>query len=220
MSIKALVAVRSGSQRVDNKNIRPFAGSNLLEIKLEQLNRINNLDGIVVNSNDQGMLDIAHAHGCEIVKREEYYASNLVSMSEVYKNMAENFDADIVAYINVTNPLIKDETIYNAIETYKKNLDKYDSLNSAHLIKEFMFRDNQPINYDLRHQPRSQDLPDIYALNFAINIISRENMMQNMNVVGFKPYIYGIDEVEATDIDNQVDFDFAEFVYNQRSYMY
>lgn len=215
MSIKALVAVRSGSQRVQNKNIRPFAGSTLLDIKLEQLKRIKNLDGIVVNSNDMEMLDIARSHGCEAVKRDEYYASNTVSMSEVYKNMAENFDADVVAYINVTNPLIKDETIYNAIEIYKKNEGKYDSLNSAHLVKEFMFQNNLPINYDLRHQPRSQDLPDIYALNFAVNIISRENMIKGMNVVGFKPYIYGIDEVEATDIDNQIDFDFAEFIYQK-----
>ena len=216
MSIKALVAVRSGSQRVQNKNIRPFAGSTLLDIKLEQLKRIKNLDGIVVNSNDKEMLDIALSHGCEAVKRDEYYASNIVSMSEVYKNMAENFDADIVAYINVTNPLIKDETIYNAIEAYKKNEEKYDSLNSAHLVKEFMFQNNLPINYDLRHQPRSQDLPNIYALNFAISIISRENMIQGMNVVGFSPYIYGIDEVEATDIDNQIDFDFAEFIYQKQ----
>lgn len=217
MGIKALVAVRSGSQRVHNKNIRPFAGSTLLDLKLEQLKRIKNLDGIVVNSNDKEMLDIALSHGCEAVKRDEYFASNSVSMSEVYRNMAENFNADIVAYINVTNPLIKDDTIYNAIEKFKKNVDMYDSLNSAHLVKEFMFQNNLPINYDLRHQPRSQDLPDIYALNFAISIISRKNMIQGMNVVGFKPYIYGIDEVEATDIDNQIDFDFAEFLYKRQN---
>lgn len=216
MGIKALVAVRSGSQRVQNKNIRPFAGSTLLDLKLEQLKRIKNIEGIVVNSNDKEMLDIALSHGCEAVKRDDYYASNSVSMSEVYRNMAENFNADIVAYINVTNPLIKDDTIYNAIEKFKKNMDIYDSLNSAHLVKEFMFQNNLPINYDLRHQPRSQDLPDIYALNFAVSIISKENMIQGMNVVGFKPYIYGIDEVEATDIDNQIDFDFAEFLYKRQ----
>ena len=72
------------------------------------------------------------------------------------------------------------------------------------------------MNYDLRFQPRSQDLPDIYALNFAINIIERDKMIEGRNVVGFKPYIYGIDEVEATDIDNQIDFDFAEFIYKRK----
>lgn len=213
MKIKALVAVRSGSVRVKNKNIRPFAGSTLLEVKLAQLKRIPEIDGIIVNSNDDEMLKIAADMGCETVKRDEYYASNSVSMSDVYRNMAENCDCDVIAYINVTNPLLKDETISKAINMYMDNTDKYDSLNSAHLIKEFMFKDNLPINYDLRHQPRSQDLPDIYALNFAISILSREKMIECKNVVGYRPYIYGIDEVEATDIDNPIDFEFAEYVY-------
>ena len=215
MKIKALVAVRSGSVRVKNKNIRPFAGSTLLEVKLAQLKRIPEIDGIIVNSNDDEMLKIAADMGCETVKRDEYYASNSVSMSDVYRNMAENCDCDVIAYINVTNPLLKDETISKAINIYMDNIDKYDSLNSAHLIKEFMFKDNLPINYDLRHQPRSQDLPDIYALNFAISILSREKMIECKNVVGYRPYIYGIDEVEATDIDNPIDFEFAEYVYKK-----
>lgn len=217
MSIKALVAVRSGSVRVKNKNIRPFAGSTLLEIKLEQLKRIKELDGIVVNSNDDAMLAIAKKMGCETVKREPYYASNEVSMSDVYRNMAENLDAEDIAYINVTNPLLKDETIANAIRKYKENKKegKYNSLNSAHLIKEFLFENNMPINYDLQNQPRSQDLPDIAALNFAISIISREEMIAGKNVVGSRPDIYIIDEVEGTDIDNEIDFQFAEFVYRK-----
>lgn len=216
MKIKALVAVRSGSTRVINKNLRPFAGSNLLELKLNQLKRIKLLDGIVVNSNDDEMLAIAKNLGCETVKRDEYYASNTVSMSDVYKNMAENIDTDVIAYINVTNPLILDTTIEKAIKTFIETENRFDSLNSAHLVKEFLFKDNQPINYDLKHQPRSQDLPDIAALNFAINILRKETMIQNKNVVGNKPNIYIIDEVEATDIDNLIDFEFVEFIYNKR----
>lgn len=214
MKIKALVAVRSGSVRVENKNLRPFAGSSLLEVKLDQLKRIKGLDGIIVNSNDDTMLEIARQKGCETVKRDPYYASNTVSMSDVYRNMAENCDCDVIAYINVTNPLLKDETIEKAIEEYR-NMTEFDSLNSAHLVKEFMFLDNKPVNYDLQHQPRSQDLPDYYALNFAINIISREKMIQCKNVVGERPWIYGIDEIEATDIDNPIDFEFSEFVFNK-----
>lgn len=218
MKIKALVAVRSGSMRVKNKNIRPFAGSTLLEVKLAQLKRIDSLDGIIVNSNDPTMLNIAQNMGCETVLRDPYFASNTVSMSDVYKNMAENCDCDVIAYINATNPLLEDKTIVDAITSYKKMVAEgaFDSLNSAHLVKEFLFKDNLPINYDLRHQPRSQDLPDIAALNFAINIISREKMIECKNVVGYHPNIYLIDEVEATDIDNPIDFDFAEFVYRRK----
>lgn len=214
--IKALIAARSGSLRVQNKNIRPFAGSTLLEVKIEQLKRINNIDSIVVNSNDDEILDISSKLGVETIKRDSYYASNTVSMSDVYKNMAENMDCDVIVYANCTNPLIEDKTIWDVIEFYK-NHDEYDSVNTAHLIKEFLFKDNLPINYDLRFQPRSQDLPDIYALNFAVNVISKQKMIECKNVVGVKPYIFRVDPVEATDIDNQIDFDFADFVYRKRN---
>lgn len=215
MKVKALIPARSGSQRVKNKNIRKFASSSLLEIKINQLKRIKNIDGIIVNSNDDTILEIAKDLGCETVKRDDYFASNTVSMSDVYVNMAQNFDGDVIVYTNATNPLLKDSTIEKAIETFKSFNGKYDSLNTAHLIKEFLFKDGRPINYDLKKMPRSQDLPDIYAINFAVSVITKENMIKMRNVVGSKPYIYGIDEVEATDIDNPIDFEFAEYIYKK-----
>lgn len=213
MKIKALIAVRSGSERVANKNLRAFAGSNLLTVKINQLKRIQALDGIVVNSNDQVMLDIAESLGCTPVQRDPYYATSQVCMSDVYEHMAHNIDTDFILYANCTNPLIKDRTITDALATFRRNIGQYDSLNSAHLVKEFLFYNNLPINYSLTNQPRSQDLPDYFALNFAINIISRENMIRYKNVVGSTPFIYGINETEAIDIDNPIDFSFAEFVF-------
>ena len=215
MKIKALVAVRSGSVRVDNKNIRPFSDSSILEIKLRQLLRIKTLDGIIVNSNDDTMLKIAENLGCETIKRDDFYASNTVSMSDVYKNMAEHCDCDTIVYANVTNPLVKDISIHKAIEQFKGLGDKNDSLNSATILKEFIFKDNLPVNYDLRHQPRSQDLPDYYVLNFAINILSRESMIECKNVIGYKPLLFELPRIEATDIDEIIDFEFAEFVYKR-----
>jgi CMP-N-acetylneuraminic acid synthetase len=215
MTVKALVAVRSGSQRVLNKNIKPFAGSTLLELKIRQLSRIKALDGITVNSDDDEMLKTAASMGCETVKRDERYASNSVSMSEVYKNMAENFTGDVIVYANVTNPLIRDETIETAVSRFIGFNGAYNSLNSGHLIKEFMFKENKPINYDLLRQPRSQDLPDIYALNFAVSVILRKDMIKFKNVVADKPFIYGINEIEGMDIDTPLDFEFAEFCYKK-----
>lgn len=215
MKISALIAARSGSVRVQNKNIRPFAGSTLLEVKIEQLKRIKNIDEIVVNSNDDEILSIAERCGAIPVVRDPYFASNTVSMSDVYRNMAENMNCDVIVYANCTNPVIKDQTIFDIVEFYKQNIGTYDSVNSAHLLKEFMFRDNLPINYDLRHQPRSQDLPNISALNFAVNVLAKETMIECKNVVGYKPFIYNIDQIEATDIDNPIDFFIAEQVFTK-----
>lgn len=214
-TIKALIAARSGSLRVKNKNIRPFADSNLLTIKINQLLGIKGIDGVVVNSNDDETLSIAKSLGCEVVKRESYYASNTVHTSDLFVNMASNIDCDVVLYANCTNPLIENATIEKAINLYIEKSDTNDSLNTVHLVKEFLFKDGKPMNYDLNNVPRSQDLPDLYSINFAVNIISRDHMIKRKNVVGLHPYLYDIGRIEGTDIDDQIDFDFAEFYYKK-----
>ena len=215
MVIRALIAVRSGSVRVPSKNIRPFAGKTITEYKIEQLLRIKELDGIVVNSNDDEILELCSKYEVELVKREPYFASNEVSMSEVYKNMAECFTGDVVVYANATSPLLSDKSISSAINLYKDLDEKFDSLNTTHLIKEFLFLDGRPLNYDLKKQPRSQDLPDIHAINFALSIISKGKMIEYSNVVGLHPYLFVLEEKESTDIDSLLDFEIAEFLFKK-----
>lgn len=212
--IKALIPVRSGSVRVKNKNIKAFANSSLLEIKIKQLLRIKELDGVVVNSNDEEMLEIAKYLGAETFKRNEYFATSEVSPNELYVNIAENFTADIIVFANATNPLIKDETIIKAINLYK-NLEFNDSVNTVNFVKEFLWLDGKAINYNPDKKPRSQDLPDIVSINHAVNILSRDLMLKRKDIFGYNPLLLPIDKIEAIDIDDEVDFEFAEYMYNK-----
>ena len=215
MSIKALIPVRSGSQRVINKNMRPFAGSSLLEIKIKQMLRIPELDGVVVNSNDDEMLALARSLGAETVKRPEEFATSCATNS-MYKFVAETFTADTMVYANCTSPCIRDEVISECIRTYFQKLGEFDSLNTGNEVKEFLWKDNQPINYDPAHTPRSQDLPDILMLNFAINIIDRQHMVDIAHYIGKKRYIHKISREDAVDVDDMLDFEFAEFLYKKQ----
>ncbi len=214
---KALIMVRSGSQRVKNKNFKPFANSNLLEIKINQMKRIKSIDGIVVNSNDDEMLEFAKSMDCETIKRDPYYATDEISPNELYVNLAETFPGDIIVFANTTSPLVKDETFEKTIKAYFDNLNKYDSLNTGHLIKEFLWLDGKAINYTPSKKPRSQDLPDIISLDSAVNVIARERMIECRNFVGKNPNIYIIDAEEGLEIDYPIDFEFAEFVYKKRN---
>lgn len=214
--IKALIAVRSGSERVKNKNIRTFADSSLLEIKIKQLSQIPCLDGIVVNSNDSLMLERARKLHCETIQRGQIFADPTTSMSDVYVNMAENFPADYIVYCNVTNPLIENATIEKAITMFQELRKEHVSVNTAHLIKEFMYMDGHAINYDPMNQPRSQDLPEIFALNFAVNVISRTDMIRFKNIICPEHLLLPVSEIEATDIDSELDFAIAEFLYKRK----
>lgn len=209
----AVIAARSGSIRVKNKNIREFNDSTILELKIKQLKEIKQLDKVIVNTNCEEIMKIALSAGAECVRRDDYFASNTVSMSEVFKNIAENTDSEYIMYANATNPLVETKSYEDAIDIFFKNNDKYDSLTSCHDVKEFLYMDNKPLNYDPKNQPRSQDLPNVIALNFAISILSRDNMIKFKNILGETPYFFKLDEIEAIDIDTNLDFFIAEKVY-------
>lgn len=58
MKITAVIPIRSGSQRVKDKNLRPFANTTLMENKIEMLLQVPELDSIVVNTNSEEAIKI------------------------------------------------------------------------------------------------------------------------------------------------------------------
>lgn len=58
--ITAVIPIRSGSQRVRNKNLRPFASTTLMENKIEMLLKVPELDSIVVNTNSEEAINIVN----------------------------------------------------------------------------------------------------------------------------------------------------------------
>ena len=83
MKITAVVPVRKGSQRVKDKNLRPFAGTSLLEIKLNMLLNVPEIDSIVVNTNSEAAIELVEEEyqGTKVsfYRRSEYYASSIAA---------------------------------------------------------------------------------------------------------------------------------------------
>lgn len=213
--LKALIPARSGSERVTNKNLRPFCGSSLLELRVRQLLQCNDLDGVIVSSNDPKTLELVERMGAEIHLRDEMYASNSISMSSVYANMASEIECDDILYALVTTPLVTTETFEAAIAEYRALPSRHDSLTSVADVKEFMWRDGCAINYDPSNIPRSQDLPDVVRLTFSVSILPRELMITKRSCMGQTPKLIKVDDIEAIDIDTPLDFLIAEWLYNE-----
>ncbi len=60
MKITAVIPIRSGSQRVKDKNLRPFADTNLMELKIKNLLQVPELDSIIVNTNSEEAIDVVN----------------------------------------------------------------------------------------------------------------------------------------------------------------
>jgi len=213
--VTAIIAVRKGSKRIPEKNIRPFAGTSLLEIKLKQLCRIDGIDEIIVSTDCEKMSKIAMSHGAVVFMRDARLASDHVPMNEVYEYLAGLASCDHVMYVHVTSPLLKDASIDRCIREYQNMSPERDSLATVKSLKEYLWDKEGAINYDPSFHPRSQDLPEIYALNFAINMIPKDLMIKNRNIVGRKLHPVVLDNIESIDVDYQEDFDVAELIYKE-----
>ena len=214
--ITAVVAVRKGSQRVPNKNIKPFANSNLLEIKLNILKKVSNIDEIIVNSDCDEMLAIGKKYNCLTHKREAYYASSDVNNSEFHKHIAEVTNAEIVFLAPTCSPFVTVETHYDAINQFMKS--DCDSLTSVDVIKNHLWLNGKPLNYSLKNIPNSQDLPNVLRLNYGISIIKRDSMLKNKSLIGDNPDFYELDCHESVDIDTPFDFFIAEQIYKKKMF--
>ena len=207
-----LIAVRGGSKRVPRKNIKPFCGTSLLELKIKQGLRIKGISEVVVSSDDDEILEVARALGVKVLRREEYYASDNVPMKEVYGHLAENLSCEHVLWAPVTSPFVKDESILECIEIYN-NLENHDSVVTTRILKEYMWLDGQPLNYDPNNHPRSQDLPEINCLNFAVHILPRQLMVKRKAIIGSSFHQVVLSDIESIDIDTEFDFMIAENLY-------
>lgn len=212
--ITAIIPIRKGSQRVPNKNFNEFYnGKNLLEIKIEDLLKVKELNDIIVNTDSDDAINIAKKYGVSYHKREPYYASSECSQSDFFRNLAETTDSEIIIHSPCTSPLVKVETFSIAIQKFLQS--ENDSCNAVGLVKEYLWLDNKPLNYTIinNNVPNSQDLPNVLKLTFGFNIISKDLMIERSNVVGYNPLFYIVDEIEETDIDTQLDFEFAKLLY-------
>lgn len=212
-NLVAVVTIRKNSQRVKNKNFRVFAGKNLLQHKIEVLKQVNGLDDIVINTDSDEAIKIAKDNDVSYERREDYFASSECTNSEFWENIAQNTKSKFILFTHCTNPLIKPKIYEDTINIFKKA--KNDSLNTVNEVKEYLYLDNKPMNFNPAKAQGSQYLPDIIKLNFAINILSTDLMFKKKSLVGDIPYFYKLDSIQGYDINTEFEFEYAEYLFKK-----
>lgn len=207
-TITAVIPVRAGSTRLKNKNVAPFAGTNLLVNKIQQLKQVKEITNIVVSSDSDLMLEMAKAAGANIHKRAlEYCDEKTRTFGEVVRHIAENVDGDDILWATCTSPLVFPKDYKQAIKEYYPALDAgYDSLMSVEKFKRYIWNEDGPLNYELgiKHVP-SQQLPVLYFVTDGILIAPRKKMIEWSYFHGRNPYKFVVDKRTGCDIDDGLD---------------
>lgn len=212
---------RKGSERVANKNTRPFAGieGGLVENKIRQLLKTKLIDEIIFSSNDEACIAIAekyHDSRLKIIERPMELCLSSTNLQDLICYVPTVTDADHILWGHVTTPMCGAEQYDAAVELYMKKLDDgYDSLVGVTELKNFLLnKDGELINNNTDIPwPRTQDLEALYPINHTIFLARREVYVEQRNRIGKKPMLHIMDEMHSFDIDWPDDFTIAEIIY-------
>lgn len=197
-SIAGLICVKYNSTRLPYKNFRKFGNTTLLDIKIQQLLKLDFLNSVVVNTESDYIIDyVSNKYDnpkLKIVKREYLYASNEIDNSDFCRNVVSSINEKHVCYSPVTMPFITEET-------YKKGYEilcdgKYDTI---------------VLNADGKQGGGHSY--EKHNICFGFSMISKEDAIKHGDFISNNPYYMICNERERMDIDYPDEFKMCLYHY-------
>jgi len=221
--VTALIPCRAGSERIPNKNTRPFADTSLIRIKLEQLSLAPSISKVIVSTDDPVVITACEEFGgtkVEIHERDPELAHSETTTDELSRYFANTLDFETLLWTHVTSPFVISEVYESALDKYFDGLEEgNDSLIGVKRTQEFVWKsDLTAVNYDIETQgmwPRTQSIEPLYIINSAIFIASHDVMKKHQNRIGTSPIIFEMSELNSFDVDWESDFKIAEFIWSR-----
>ena len=211
MKIVALVPVKLNNERLPNKNIIPFNnGKPMIHYILTTLSKVELCEKIYVYCSNESVKEYL-PNGVIFMKRDPVLDRPDCNSIDISKLFCQSVDADIYIYTHATAPFISRDSInkgLNAVIT-----KRHDSSFSVIENHAFLWVDGKP-NYDLECLPRTQDMKPFYIESCGFWIYTRELILKYGRRIGFNPAMIPVSKIEALDIDEKIDFDIANAVYN------
>ena len=224
--IAFFLPTRKGSERVKDKNTRPFADKTggLIENKLQQLITSKRIDEIILSTNDEKCMEVASNfisdNRLRIIPRPNELCLAGTNLQDLIRYVPTITDAEHILWGHVTTPMCGAIEYDKAIETYFSKLEEgYDSLVSVVELKNFLLNKQGELvnNTTSLLWPRTQDLESLYEINHAMFIASRKIYEKEENRIGNHPFLYLMNKQQSFDIDWEEDFSIAEIIFEKNN---
>ena len=216
----AIIPARGGSKRLPRKNILDLCGKPLISWSIEAALKSKYISKVVVSSDDEEILNISSNFGADIIKRPYELANDTATTFDTVKHTIDNFENyDYIVLLQPTSPLRNEKHIDEAIELLEeKQADAIVSvceMDHSPLWSNTLPKDGNMRGF-LREEilnKRSQDLEKYYRLNGAIYICKTDKLLENKSFfLKDNIFAYIMDRKSSIDIDEEIDFLFAERV--------
>ena len=186
-NIKVAIPLKTNSERVPNKNLRPFYnGKSLFDIKANQLLKVFKPEDVLVSSENPAVEELTSKYGFKFHLRDVSLTKSTARENQIVKTITdaiEDKECDIM-WAQVTQPLFNE-------------LDK----------------NGNPVNFNFGYWHKvSQDLPTLYEVTWSAFIMKREMLNEAYYQIGRSPLLYET-HAPLVDINNQTEFEVAQILY-------
>lgn len=227
MRILFIIPARGGSKGIPGKNIRPMGGIPLICRSIDIARKFVDDKDICVTTDSDEIIDVVKKHGMDVpFKRPDYLATDTASSYDVlihaldfYKE--KGIEYDWMVLLQPTTPFRKEEDLRKMLDMMTDDLDMVVSVKQAEtnpyyncysvnekgFLQKFIMSQNSGYG-------RQQAKPAIYEKNGSVYVI-KISSLRKQKINDFKKVrLYEMDKVYSIDLDEPLDWIFAEAVLN------
>ena len=217
MKTIVIIPARGGSQRLSNKNILLLNGIPLLVHSINYAKE-NQMDKIVVSTDDALIKEIAIEYGAEVMDRPKDLATDNSPTIDTLKFVMENVEGhyDYVVVLQPTNPLRPKDLLQESLKRIKEG--NFDSLMTVTRNEQKFGKiiNNKFVPYNYTIGQRSQDLESLYYENGLLYIAKTELILKG-KLLGDNHIPFIVNHPFAkVDIDTLEDMDYANFLIDTK----
>lgn len=228
--VVVVVPARNGSKRLPGKNTKLLAGKPLIAYAIGASLGSKYADRMLFSTDSQEIADLALECGIAppVIMRPSSLATDEATMTPVMRHVIEvcdegGFHADIIVFVQPTNPFVISEDIDGAI---KELIDTgaNSCITVCNVIErpEWIYRQSEdkivpvfPCNY---RESRVQDLPSYWRTNCSVYVNRRDVIMSQRKVLDFNNLTgVMVPRDRFVDIDEPLDFIIAEAMMTMKT---
>ncbi|UWH26754.1 acylneuraminate cytidylyltransferase family protein [Aeromonas veronii] len=224
----AIIPARAGSKRLPGKNSKLLAGKPLIKWTIDAALESNCFDRVYVSTDSAELAEIAINAGVEVpYMRPEHLATDEATTNDVVTHLVEWVEANIapvaqVAILQPTSPLRTAKHIKNALALYQQKQASA-VISVCELEHPYQYCNKLDASLSLdgficpENIKRAQELERYYRLNGAIYLFKRNLVGKLSELYNANSFAYIMSSRESLDIDEELDFHFANFLLHQHA---
>jgi len=230
--VLAIIPARGGSKGISRKNIKKLAGKSLLAYTAEAALKSSCLDRIILSTEDEEIIQTGLKMGLEVpftrpleLAQDDTPSLPVIQHAVRTLEEKENYRPDIIMILQPTSPLRNSKHINEALKRFLEvQADSMVSITEVpHNMNPYSVMQLQDdgtiipfLKYDEKKNIRHQK-PVFYARNgAAIYICTYKCLLKKNSLYGDKIIPYFMKKEESLDLDDEVDWNFAEYILNNK----